>query len=141
MSGATIYDGVRHLLFTYPPFVVLAAAGWRGSLESPSWKPKTLVAVALGLGLLEPAVFQWRNHPNQAVYFNALAGGPRGAFGRYELDYWGNSLLQGAQWADRGHAPRTPASSSPARHTTSCATTCAASPRSTTPGRTWARTT
>ena len=57
--------------------------------------------MALGLGLLEPALFQWRNHPNQAVYFNALAGGPRGAFGRYELDYWGNSLLQGAQWADR----------------------------------------
>jgi len=100
-SGATIYDGVRHLLFTYPPFVVLAAAGWRGCLESPSRKLKTIAAVALGLGLLEPALFQWRNHPNQAVYFNALAGGPRGAFGRYELDYWGNSLLQGAQWADR----------------------------------------
>jgi hypothetical protein len=57
--------------------------------------------VALGLGLLEPALFQWRNHPNQAVYFNALAGGPRGAFGRYELDYWGNSVLQAARWADR----------------------------------------
>ena len=71
-----------------------------GSLESPSRKQKTLAAVALGLGLLEPAVFHWRNHPNQAVYFNALAGGPRGAFGRYELDYWGNSLLQGARWAD-----------------------------------------
>jgi hypothetical protein len=62
---------------------------------------KALAVVALGLGLLEPALFQWRNHPNQAVYFNVLAGGPRGAFGRYELDYWGNSLLQGAQWADQ----------------------------------------
>ena len=46
-SGATIYDGIRHLTFTYPPFVVLAA------------------------------------------------------FGRYELDYWGNSLLQGVGWVDR----------------------------------------
>jgi hypothetical protein len=101
LSGATIYDGVRHLLFTYPPLVVLAAAGWRGSLESPSRRLKTTAAFALGLGLLEPALFQWRNHPNQAVYFNALAGGPRGAFGRYELDYWGNSVLQAARWADR----------------------------------------
>jgi hypothetical protein len=101
LSGATIYDGVRHLLFTYPPLVVLAAAGWRGCLEGPSWKRRTIVALALCLGLLEPARFQWRNHPNQAVYFNALAGGPRGAFGRYELDYWGNSVLQAARWADR----------------------------------------
>jgi hypothetical protein len=100
-SGATIYDGVRHLLFTYPPLVALAAAGWTGLLESPSRRRTSVAALALGLGLLEPAVFQWRNHPNQAVYFNALAGGPRVAFGRYELDYWGNSLLQGAQWADR----------------------------------------
>jgi 4-amino-4-deoxy-L-arabinose transferase-like glycosyltransferase len=101
LSGATLYDGVRHLLFTYPPLVVLAAAGWRGSLDNSSRKLKAVAALALGLGVLEPALFQWRNHPNQAVYFNALAGGPRGAFGRYELDYWGNSVLQAARWADR----------------------------------------
>jgi len=101
LSGATIYDGVRHLLFTYPPLVGLAAVGWRGSLESPSRRLKATAALALGLGLLEPAFLQWRNHPNQAVYFNALAGAPRGAFGRYELDYWGNSVLQAARWADR----------------------------------------
>ena len=57
-------------------------------------------AAALGLGLLEPAVFMWRNHPNQCVYFNAFAGGPRGAFGRYELDYWGNSARQAIDWLD-----------------------------------------
>jgi hypothetical protein len=101
LSGATLYDGVRHLLFTYPPVVVLAAAGWRGALEGLSGRRRTVAAVALGLGLLEPALFQWRNHPNQAVYFNAFAGGPRGAFGRYELDYWGNSVLQAARWADQ----------------------------------------
>ena len=37
--------------------------------------------------------------------------------------------------------PRASASSSPARHITSCATTCGASARSTTPGKTWPRTT
>jgi hypothetical protein len=100
LSRATIYDGVRHLLFTYPPLVVLAAAGWRASLFGPRREVKIAAALALGLFLLEPALFQWRNHPNQAVYFNALVGGPRGAFGRYELDYWGNSVLQAARWAD-----------------------------------------
>jgi hypothetical protein len=101
VSGATIYDGIRHLLFTYPPLVALAACGWRLLLDSPRHRLRTLAAAALALGLVEPLVFQWRNHPNQAVYFNAFAGGPRGALGRYELDYWGNSLLQGVEWVDR----------------------------------------
>lgn len=101
VSGATVYDGVRHVLFTYPPLVALAACGWRLLLDSPRNRLRMLAAAALALGLAEPLVFQWRNHPNQAVYFNAFAGGPRGALGRYELDYWGNSLLQGVEWVDR----------------------------------------
>jgi 4-amino-4-deoxy-L-arabinose transferase-like glycosyltransferase len=101
VSGATVYDGIRHLLFTYPPLVALAACGWRLLLDSPRHRLRMLAAAALALGLVEPLVFQWRNHPNQAVYFNAFAGGPRGAFGRYELDYWGNSALQGVEWVDR----------------------------------------
>jgi len=98
LSGATIYDGIRHLTFAYPPFVVLSACGWQQLVRQPKPALRKLAAAALALGLLEPLVFQVRNHPNQAVYFNALAGGPRGAFGRYELDYWGNSLLQGVEW-------------------------------------------
>ena len=104
LSGATIYDGIRHLLFTYPPLVVLAAAGWRGSLASPSRRLKHWPPPPWRSASSSPLLFQWRNHPNQAVYFNALAGGPRGAFGRYELDYWGNSLLQGAAVGGSGGA-------------------------------------
>jgi 4-amino-4-deoxy-L-arabinose transferase-like glycosyltransferase len=100
LKGATIYDGIRHLLFTYPPLVVLAACGWRLLLDSPRGWLRTLAAATLAIGLLEPLYFQCRNHPNQVVYFNAFAGGPRGALGRYELDYWGNSLLQGVEWVD-----------------------------------------
>jgi len=100
-SGATIYDGIRHLLFTYPPLVVLAACGWQRLLGGQSSWLRFVAVAALVLGLVEPALFQWRNHPNQSVYFSAVAGGPRAAFGRYELDYWGNSLLQGVGWVDR----------------------------------------
>jgi len=41
-----------------------------------------------------------RNHPNQIVYFTPLMGGPKDAFARYDMDYWGNSMLQAVQWAD-----------------------------------------
>jgi len=100
-SGATIYDGIRHLLFAYPPLVVLAACGWQRFLAGRSSRLRLVATAGLVLGLAEPALFQWRNHPNQCVYFSALSGGPRSAFGRYELDYWGNSLLQGVAWVER----------------------------------------
>ena len=42
--------------------------------------------------------FDVRAHPNQIVYFNEIVGGPRGALGKYDMDYWGNCLLQAVAW-------------------------------------------
>jgi hypothetical protein len=100
LTRAVIYDGIRHLLFAYPPLVVAAAWGWRGLREALTGVPRGVAVLALAIGLVEPAWFMWRNHPNQCVYFNALVGGPRGALGRYELDYWGNSVHQAIDWVD-----------------------------------------
>jgi 4-amino-4-deoxy-L-arabinose transferase-like glycosyltransferase len=99
-SGATIYDGIRHLTFSYPPLVVLSACGLAWLVDRQKRPQRMLAAAALALGLAEPFVFLVRNHPNQLVYFSALVGGPRGAFGRYELDYWGGSLLPAVAWTD-----------------------------------------
>jgi hypothetical protein len=60
-----------------------------------------MATLALAVGLVEPALFCLRNHPNEVVYFNALAGGPRGAFGRFDLDYWGNCVYQAQGLAAR----------------------------------------
>ena len=98
LTRAVIYDGIRHLLFAYPPLVVAAAWGWSGLRGALRGGPRAVLALALAIGLVEPAWFMWRNHPNQCVYFNALVGGPRGALGRYELDYWGNSVHQAIDW-------------------------------------------
>ena len=102
LRGSTLYDGVRHLLFVYPVLTVLAAAGWVGVL-SWSWTPlqRRLVAAGLAIGLTGALVFMIRYHPNQVTYFNALVGGPNGAFKRYELDYWGNCMLQAVEWGAR----------------------------------------
>lgn len=99
LRHSTLYNGVRHLLFVIPPLAILAAAGWSGLLARGGWA-RLAGGLVLAVGLAEPAAFVVRNHPNQIVYFNALAGGPRGAFGRYDLDYWGNCLLQETRWAD-----------------------------------------
>ena len=105
---ATIYDGIRHLLFIVPPLTILAAAGWNAMLDTRLFA-RTVVASLLMLGLAEPLFFQIRNHPNQIVYFSPLAGGPRAAFLRYDMDYWANSVLQAVRWsaevAERSHMP------------------------------------
>jgi hypothetical protein len=106
---STLYGGLRHLLFVEPPLAILMALGWAGALRARRRALVVAVALGLALGLAEPMWFQLRNHPNQVVYFNALAGGPRGAFGRFDLDYWGNCMLQAqrevARLARRARVP------------------------------------
>ncbi|HXH07464.1 MAG TPA: hypothetical protein VNI83_12860, partial [Vicinamibacterales bacterium] len=96
---ATLYDEIRHLFFIVPPLAVIAAAGWTAAVARVRGGLRAALVAALALGLAEPVVFQVRNHPNQIAYFNAAAGGPRGAFGRFEMDYWGNCVLQAVAWA------------------------------------------
>ena len=91
---STLYDGIRHLLFILPPLIALAALGWTWLIDRTSGAGRLAAALLLAVGLAEPLVFQMRNHPNQVVYFNHLLGGPRAAFGRFDLDYWGNCLRQ-----------------------------------------------
>ncbi len=91
-TRATLYDGPRHMLFVLPPVAVLSAAGWVACARArPGWTPA--VCALFVLGLCEPVAFQFRNHPNQTAYIQPLAGGPRAAFARYDLDYWGNCIL------------------------------------------------
>ncbi|HXY42341.1 MAG TPA: hypothetical protein VEQ10_21875 [Vicinamibacteria bacterium] len=101
VQHSTLYNGIRQLLFVIPTLVILAAAGWTALLRTSNGWTKALAAAALAAGLAEPLVFCLRNHPNEVVYFNLFVGGPRGAFGRYELDYFGNCVLQEVRWADR----------------------------------------
>jgi len=97
---STLYDGIRHLEFIYPAVVVLAVSGWAGALarSRPRWVRRG-AALTMAAGLAVMLVFDVRFHPNQGVYFNALVGGPRGAFTNYDMDYWGNCTLQAVEWA------------------------------------------
>lgn len=97
---SVLYDGIRHLLFVFPPLVVAAAAGWAACLKERSrWWIRPTTAVLLAAGLVNVLNFDIRAHPNQTVYYNELVGGPRGAQAKWELDYWGNCVLQTVQWA------------------------------------------
>lgn len=100
LRDSTLYDGIRHLLFTYPILVAIAASGWWCWLSMPQrpWLRRGAAALLVA-GLADVLAFNVRAYPNQAVYFNQLVGGPRGAFLRYDMDYWGNCLLEAVTWS------------------------------------------
>jgi Dolichyl-phosphate-mannose-protein mannosyltransferase len=99
VQHSTLYDGVRHLLFIYPVIVVLAAAGWTAALSRRDPLVRRITAVLLVIGLVNILTFTVRAHPNESAYFNELVGGPKGAFSRYDMDYWGNCVLQAVGWS------------------------------------------
>jgi hypothetical protein len=102
LSHTILYDGIRHLLFVYPPLAVASAAGWAMWLSAPprAWM-RGILSAALIAGLVQVLAFHAQSYPNQAAYFNGLVGGPRGAFARYDMDYWGNCILEGVAWSAR----------------------------------------
>lgn len=109
VRGLTLYDEIRHMFFVVPPIGVIAAAGWDLAIAAAPGRAVFLPAALVAVGVAEPLLFQLRNHPNQIVYFTPAIGGPRGAFGRFDMDYWGNCVLQAVEWsageAERAQTP------------------------------------
>jgi 4-amino-4-deoxy-L-arabinose transferase-like glycosyltransferase len=93
----TAYNGIRHFLFVVPPLAVLAAIGvdrlWL-RLAQIGDRLGRLFGVVLTVVLVSQAWIMAQLHPDEYVYYNLLTGGVKGAQGAYELDYWGNSLLE-----------------------------------------------
>jgi 4-amino-4-deoxy-L-arabinose transferase-like glycosyltransferase len=88
-----VYDAWRQFYFLYPPMAILAAIAGAEIfiLIKRKWL-RRLAAGALAAGLLIPVVWSARNHPLENVYFNELIGGIGGAYGRFETDYYGESV-------------------------------------------------
>jgi len=93
----TAYNGLRHFLFVVPPLAVLAAIGIDGLwtyLQHANHRLGRGFAALLTLVLASQVWVMAQLHPDEYVYYNMLTGGVKGAEGAYELDYWGNSLLE-----------------------------------------------
>ncbi len=100
VQRATIYDGIRHVLFVIPMLAVLAGAGLRAVLPMLGRVPVAAAVVAgayVGSILVTLAVL----HPLEYVAMNALAGGTRGAYDRFELDYWSAAATQALRRLER----------------------------------------
>ena len=95
---SNLYGGWRHLLWTYSPFVVLAAGGTNYLLASKNNYIKYATAALILVLMFGPVKHTIKNHPLQYIYYNEMVGGVKGAFGEYEMDYYYVSLREGAEW-------------------------------------------
>jgi hypothetical protein len=87
LQRATMYDGIRHVLFVIPMLAVVAGFGWR-ALQPLLARAPVAAAVIVGAYVGGSVTTLAALHPLEYVAMNAIAGGTRGAYDRFELDYW-----------------------------------------------------
>lgn len=98
-----VIDGIRHFEEVLFPLAAIAAIGFNTifSFARPGLS-KLIFGIVTMIYLL---VTNFSYHPFQITYFNELVGGIKGAFGKYDLDYWGGSQKQAVSWVNE-HAPQ-----------------------------------
>jgi hypothetical protein len=86
-TGSTLYDGIRHILFTLPPLALIAA--WAMLKLAPMIRRFPIPFATLAAAQVISAVFiMVKLHPLEYIATNAFAGWTAGSYGRFELDYW-----------------------------------------------------
>jgi hypothetical protein len=97
VTTPTAYNGIRHFLFVVPPIAALSAVAidqiWVWLQTWSRLAGRTFAAILTTVLALQVWVMV-QLHPDQYVYYNQLVGGVKGAEGAFELDYWGNSLVE-----------------------------------------------
>src|SRR5690606_18109272 len=94
-KNSSVYDSWRHVFFLYPFWVVMAALSLDLLLDRlSSFRIRMLALGLVVLALIPEMIWTVRSHPTQYVYFNALQGGVKGAYGQYDLDYYQNTGIQ-----------------------------------------------
>jgi tetratricopeptide (TPR) repeat protein len=99
MKGSNVYGAWRHIIFIFPPLVILAALGFNALIESVNKIFFRIGFIIIFLILsIHPFRFMLRNHPYEYLYFNELTGGFKGAYGSYETDYYFHSIREASEW-------------------------------------------
>lgn len=89
----------QHLLYAEIPLYIVAAIGFDMLVESSRTKATQIAGIAIPLLLMVmPAIHIFRCHPYCHIYYNEFTGGLSHAFGRYELENYGTSNREAAQW-------------------------------------------
>ncbi len=102
-GNSTLYDNGRQLFFLLPPVLLLAGLALDALFK---WLHAKWIMAGLVVLLMLPGLYGiLRLHPYEYIYYNQLVGGTGGAYGQYEIDYWGTSYREAALWLNEHAAP------------------------------------
>jgi tetratricopeptide (TPR) repeat protein len=107
IKQSNLYGSWRHFLFVYPGMVLLAALGFHALFKRTRIRQLSTAVLFLAL-CIHPVMFMAANHPYYYLYYNELTGGLKGAYSRYETDYYYHSMRAGAEWLQQ-HVKEHPA--------------------------------
>ncbi len=78
--------GIRHMLFLAPPVIAIGGVGLGFVARRIRTAPLAIGLVCL---VLLPGILSIRSmHPYEYVYYNEFVGGPGGADGQFDMDFW-----------------------------------------------------
>ncbi|AXT50974.1 hypothetical protein D1818_09095 [Aquimarina sp. BL5] len=101
IANPNSHDGSRQFMFLVLPMVILSAVSWYKLFSMiPA---KNIVKIVFGCMvflMLQPLKFMIQYHPLQALYFSPIVGGVSGAFGNYEIDYYGVAVKSAVDWLE-----------------------------------------
>jgi tetratricopeptide (TPR) repeat protein len=92
---SNLYSGVRQMLFILPPAAILSVIGIYRLIKLVELKNKIISYAGYAfffLLLVLPLKHQATTFPVDYVYFNALIGGNKNAWGEYEYDYYFHAI-------------------------------------------------
>lgn len=96
----TLYDSWRQFLFLTIPMIIIAMVGLEWLIRN--WKLKIVWNLIISLLVIISLFFTAKEmlilHPYEYLYYNSLVGGFKGAYNRYETDYWGLAFKEAAIW-------------------------------------------
>ncbi|MBI5962666.1 MAG: hypothetical protein HY863_04255 [Chloroflexi bacterium] len=90
----SLYDNFRQVLFILPPIFLMAGVVF-SKIKQPIWQIALITLVILP-GIMDGI----RLHPYEYIYYNRFIGGVNGAQVRFELDYWGTSYREAANYVN-----------------------------------------
>lgn len=93
-----LYDSWRHFMFLTIPMVIIACFGLKWVLELKLQFIKGLILALLGVNIFFVGAEMVQLHPYQYLYYNSFVGGLKGAYGKYETDYWGKAYREAVLW-------------------------------------------
>lgn len=99
IKESNLYGSWRHFLFVYPALLLLSGLGIQAFFER--FKGRLIRVGAMIILLLlcvHPLKFMAFNHPYYYLYYNEFTSGLKGAYTRYETDYYYHSMREGAEW-------------------------------------------